>query len=130
MPKILVNIDALPLEAPRLDESIPYHVVVRKFEMAPDRDKNEQLFCKGEYEILEPAQYRGKRIFDNYIPICSDPNANMAEVLHQAVVCFKAPYDAEGFDPSDFVGREGDVQAKNEMYNGRPTPRVSLYLAA
>lgn len=131
MPKIPVNIAQLPTEFTILDESLVYHGVIRECKLSEETDKNGDWYLTGiQVEVLEPEEFRGKRAFSNYICI---PDGAAAEtdrgvVLGRFIKCFKVPYDAEGLDPADAIGCEGEFTAKTEKYQGRKSSRVNEFL--
>ena len=140
MPKIPISIDNLPTEFEPLDESLAYHVVVRACKLADEADKNGNNYLTGvKLEVLEPEEWRGRNIYDNYIciPAGAGPGSSLAERrkseefgirLARFIKAFKVPYDVEGIDPDDAVGCEGDVSMVNDDYQGRKMPKVSDYL--
>jgi hypothetical protein len=139
MPKIPTNMSAIPSEVPDLDESIPYHVVCRAAKWAVDdngqikTDVNGHYFISGmELEVLEPEQFRGRRIFENYLPVSNGKaeDATDSNIVRtkRAMLVFKVQEDPDGLDAVEFVGKEGDVTAVNEMYQGRKNPKVAEFL--
>ncbi len=108
--------------------------------ISEDTDKNGNWFLTGiKLEILEPEEWRGRSIYANYIciPQSAGPSASLSErrkseengvALGRFIKAFKIPYDAEGVDPADAIGCEGDVSARNEEYQGRKIPRVQDFL--
>ena len=140
MPKIPVDVISLPTEFEPLDETISYHTVCRSCKISDDTDKNGNYFLTGiKLEILEPEEWRGRSVYANYIciPQAPESGSSLADrrrndengvALARFIKAFKIPYDAEGIDPDDAVGCEGDVSARNEEYQGRKIPRVQDFL--
>lgn len=141
MAKIPVNISNLPTEYTPLDENISYQVVIRECKLADKTDKNGLQYLTGiKLEVTEPAEWQGRNIFVNYLAIppaitpgmplsdrlaCEDAGVPLARFF----ACFKIPHDAEGFDPLEAIGCEGEVTVKTEEYQGRKSSRVSEFLA-
>lgn len=132
MPKIPVNIDNLPTEVDPLDEGIMYHGVCRSCKLADETDKNGNSYLTNiRIEVVEPEQFKGRSAFVNYLMIPSGvekPNSELELQFARFVKAFKVPHDAEGFDPDDAVGCEGDFTVSNEEYQGRVSPRVKDWL--
>lgn len=132
MPKIPVNIDNLTTEIEPLDEGITYNGVCRSCELADTEDKNGNSYLtKIRMEITEPVEFKGRSAFINYMVIPSGserPNSDMDVQFARFIKCLKVPHDADGFDPADAVGCEGEFTIVNEEYQGRVSPRVKDWL--
>lgn len=141
MPKIPVDTGSLPTQFEPLDEGLTYSVVVRGLTLEGP-DKNGDNYLSGRYEVLQPEEWRGRNIFDNYIGLPHELLPTMGDVerrralekgvrLGQFAKCFKVPSDPDGFDTEACLGLEGEVTVRNEEYpenSGRITSRVGEYL--
>lgn len=140
MPKIPVGVDDLPTQFEALDEGQIYHVLLREVRLSEEPDKNGNAFLTNvQCEVVEPVEFKGRRVFDSYIQIPGrltldmddgerHRNAQGGIRLARFVKCFKIPYRADGFNTEDGIGQEGDITVKNEIFNGRLIPKVNDYL--
>lgn len=141
MPKIPVpNIDDMPTEIPDLPEDNSYKTIIRKFSLAPEKDKRGYYFLTGgELEVMEPEEWQGRRIFVNYLPIPQVLDASADRATKRAndeigvefvrmIKCTKVKIGADGLDPDDLIGLEPEVMIKNEEYNNRNSAKVALWL--
>ena len=141
MPRIpLSRIGEMPKEVQTLPEDIPYDVIVRKCGLSNDSDKNGNYFLTGiDMEIIEPDDWKGRHIFDNYIVLVDAPPQGASLGVRRAIedqrtrlerflACFKVPFDASGFETEAAIGCMGTVTVRNEEYQGRMIPRVQDYL--
>ena len=139
MPRIPVNKEDFPLEIQKMDETVVYRTVVKKLSVADKTDKNDNQFLKLDAEVIEPVEWRGRHIVDNWIVIpppitfgmvegdrraAEDLGVRMARMLS----CYRVPHAPEGWDTEAAVGCVGDVTLKNEDFEGRPMARVKDYL--
>ena len=132
MPRIPVNISAMPRELEGLDEGIPYHGIVRSCDLADLPDKNGNLYLTNiRVEILDPEQFRGRAAFVNYMKIMGDGDKVQTELdllFPRFIDAFKVPFYDDGFDPIDAIGCEGDFTIEMDEYQGRKTVRVKNFL--
>ena len=132
MPKIPVNVDNLATELEPLDEGIMYAGICRACKLADETDKNGNSYLTGiRIDILEPEQFRGRAAFVNYMMIpqsAAPPTTELELQFGRFVKAFKIPHDAEGFDPDDAVGCEGQFTVQTEEYQGRKSSRVKDWL--
>jgi hypothetical protein len=137
-----------PPRRPPLDESLTYHVALKRLDESPRPDKNGVRFLKSEVEVLD-GEYKGRRIYDNYIrrPITKAqfeaehgrfPNHQEIEDLkthnrrfNLLVNCFKISFDSGSIETDHVLGREGYVTVRNEQYppdTGDIVSRLNDYL--
>jgi hypothetical protein len=130
MPKIPVNISGLAIELAPLDESIPYHGIVRNCRLADKMDKHDRPYLTDiRIEILDPEEFKGRAAFINYMVITEEKAQTEMELLFPRFVrAFKVPFDDDGFDPNDAIGCEGDFSVENDIYQGRKVPKVKDFL--
>jgi len=131
MPKIPVNLDEMQTTLPDLDESIPYHGIVRKCALADEPDKNGHWYLTGVYiEVLDPEEFKGRVVGQNYMPIVQGKATGDFDIqFPRFVKTFKVPLDSDGdFDPSLAVGCEGDFTVMMDEYQGRKLPKVKDFL--
>ena len=132
VPKIPVNVDDLQTELDPFDEGIIYSGVVRSCELSEKEDKNGNTYLTGiAVEVMEPEQFRGRRAFVNYMVVLPGnvkPQTELDLAFPRFVKAFKVPHDAEGFDPMDAIGCEGQFTVFNDEYQGRKTGRVKGWL--
>ena len=139
MPRIPVLKEDFPLEVKKIDESLIYRVVVKRLTVSEKPDKNDNHFLKLDSEVVEPVEWRGRHILDNYIPIPPQLTADMDQGDRRAaeelgvriarlLTCFRVPSVEGGFDTEGATGCMGDVTAQNEDFEGRNLVRVREYL--
>ncbi len=133
---------------PPLDESLTYHVALRRLDESPRPDKNGARYLKSEVEVLD-GEYQGRHIYDNYIrrPITKAqfeaehgrlPNHQEIEDLkynnrrfNSLVTCFKISFDAGNVETDHVMGREGYVTIVNQEYpegSGQISSKINDYL--
>lgn len=136
---IPINPNDLTTEYKPVDDSIPYNVIVKKFEMATKPDRNGGRYFTGQYEVLMPEEWAGRVVFESYmavpVPLTEDMSYGERRAAQDKGVnfarfckCFKVALDEKGFDPSSVIGLTGDVTVKNEEFNGQITTKVKRYL--
>jgi hypothetical protein len=133
---------------PPLDESLTYHVSLKKLEESPRPDKNGARYLKSEVEVLD-GEYQGRHIYDPYIrrPITKAqfeaehgrlPNYQEIEDLkynnrrfNSLVTCFKISFDSGNVETDHVLGREGYVTIVNQEYpegSGQFSSKINDYL--
>lgn len=143
MAKIPVDPSTIPTESTPIPDNIVYTAVIRELAIASKLDKNGNQYLQGKLEILEPAEYRGKKLADNYIGLPADVTSDMddrarrnamengvrfARLLASAGRRKPAP----GIDTDDLVGEQVTVTVQNEEFpkgSGRFIPRINDYLS-
>lgn len=137
---MLIPVDPgnLTTEYQPCDDGIPYEVMIKSIDMANEPDKNGNNFLKAQYSVIAPEEWRGRIIFDNYIPLpgAITPSMNSAERRQaqdlgvrfaRLAKCFNIDL-AAGFDTGLALGKFGHVTIKNEEFEGRVASRVKDYL--
>lgn len=136
---IPVNPDALSTEFQPLDPSTPKTVMVTKYELSPEQDKNGNDYFKAEFEVVEPEDDKGSKLFDSYIAVPRDfepeMSAGQRRQVHNSNVkfarmlkCFKVTVGPDGFNSDDMIGKIGVVQIVNEDWQGRTLSKIKDYL--
>lgn len=139
MPKIPINISDIPTEETPMEEGIVYKGFCKALALSDNPDKNGIMFLKARHEVTEPDDYRGKVVFDNYIPIPTEVDSAMDARSRQRAMesgirlgrmlrSMGITGSSDGFDTEEAIGREVTFMIKNEEFNGRNIPRVSEYL--
>lgn len=141
MAKIPINPNDLPTEFTILNDALAYKAIIKELRLSDKTDKNGNYYLIGKFEIMEPAEYKGKNITDHYIglPGVIDPNMGSVErgrALENAVKLgrlirsagFKS--DASEFDTDDLIGQVVEFDIKNDEYQGRTTSKINNYLSA
>lgn len=130
MPKIPVAINEMPTDLPPMDESIPYHGIVRSCRLADETDKNGNSYLTDiRIEVLDPEEFKGRSAFMNYLVVPMKRITSELELgLPRFIKAFRIPYDDDGFDPSEAIGCEGDFLVRMEEYQGRKSARVADFL--
>ena len=141
--KIPVNPVDIPTTVTPLQDNIVYTCIVRVFEMADKLDKNGNQYMKAELEIVEPADYRGKKLKDNYIglpgTVMPDMDDRQRRMAMENGVRFACLLESAGvrksnpdFDTDNVIGEQVTVTIQNEEFpkgSGRYIPRVRDYLS-
>jgi len=132
MPKIPVRIDELQTELDQFDEGIIYSGIVRSCALADKEDKNGNPYLTKVYvDILDPADFNSRSVSCQYMPILAagqKPKTEFDLMFPRFIKAFKVPYDAEGFDPMDAIGCEGQFTVKNDIYQGKKSGKVQDWL--
>lgn len=140
MPKIPVNTTDLPTEFTVLEEDTPYETFIKELrlvgafsqetgEFEPILAKNGDPYMKMTLEVLQPEEFKGKRIFVNYIGI-NESNVYFGKFM----ACFKVPCDPDGinFDDEglavDAIGCQGIVTTTIDTYEGKKQSRLKDYM--
>jgi hypothetical protein len=135
--KIPINLPRMVTETQPIDTTIPYNVVCRDCVESDNRDKNDNRFFKLKFEVMEPDEWKGKTIMDNYMPLAEEPAGNdrgewrLFEETNEKFMRFITGFHVDtegGFDPKDAIGCEGIVTATSEKFGGRNMTRVENYL--
>lgn len=140
MAKIPMNPGDLPTEYTVLNDTYVYRAVVEELKLSDKPDKNGNYFLIGKYQIMEPLEFKGKKITDHYIglPGVLDPSMGATErqrALESAVKLgrliksagFKT--DANEFDTDELIGQTIEFDIKNDEYQGRTTSKINNYLS-
>lgn len=136
----LIPVD--PSQYPTEYEPIDVEVVrveILKFEEAPKPDKNNNPYLYLETEVVEPEDWRGRRLTDNYVAIPQPITEDMDDrerrraresgiKFAQICACFGISAGADGVNLEDAVGKQGDVQLTLDEYKGRKMNRIRTYL--
>lgn len=132
MPKLRVPGNQLPVETTDVPEDQPFEAIVRDLTMADHQDKNDRDFLGGKFEILDPPEWKGKMVTDNYIPIPKDEDYDnplaMESVSRLGRLFASAKCDSD--DTDDLIGKTVTITVKNEEYpkgSGRKMARVDNY---
>ena len=153
MSLIPVDPDEIPTSPqPRfkpLDESLTYYTTLKNLEEVDRVDKNGNRYFRAAVEVIAPEEFKGRRIFDNYIRkpfgrkqlavlLGREPNHKELEDLEtknarfwQLFHCFSIPIGKNGIETDAGLGREGHVTIKNEEYpagSGDIRSRINDYL--
>lgn len=133
--KLPVSTDQLPLETEPWDDSITYRGVIKAFTIAAKTDKNGNNYGAVEVECLEPEEKRGRKIFDNYVPIPPEIDEGMSDKQRKTSLelgvrlsrlAASAKIVAE--DTDDLIGGEISFTVRNDEYQGRMVPKIAEYL--
>lgn len=142
MPKIPINPADIPTESSPLPDNIVYTAVIRELSIADKVDKNGNSYLKAVLEIIEPDDFRGKKLRDNYIGLPSDVEPNMDARQRQRAlengVRFARLLASAGhhkpapdIDTDSLLGETVKVTIQNEEFpkgSGRLNARVADYL--
>lgn len=138
MPEIPINVEDYPTSPTPLDEALSYTTVIRELRISgPDRNNNDFLSVR--LEVVQPIEWAGRNIMDNYIciPPKITPQMSLAERrkaedqgvrLRRFVECFKVP--TKPLSTEKALGLTGVVTAKNEEWpegSGNLRPKVADY---
>src|SRR3990167_3944919 len=114
--KIPVHIDELQTDLDQFDEGIIYSGIILSCELADKEDKNGNPYLTGiRVEVVEPEQFRGRSAFVNYMVILPGgqrPQTELDLAFPRFMKAFHVPHDAEGFDPMDAIGCEGQFRSE------------------
>lgn len=135
---IPVDPGSLVTEFQPADDSSPKDVIIVKFELNDEPDKNNNQFFKAQYQIVSPADEKGGTVFENWLlaPVMKTPTMSSGErkkvdnqnvPFARFVKCFKIDL-SEGFNINDAPGKLGTIMIKNEEYEGRMGSKVKDYL--
>jgi hypothetical protein len=130
MPKLPVRTGDLPTTVEDMPEDIPFQGIVKSLEVSDEPDKTGHHFLKGVFEIVEPTEWKGKKVFDNWIPIpgedddLSSPRGAEAfnRLSRLSASCKKSVEDTD-----DLIGEIATFTVKNDEYQGRKNQRVNDY---
>lgn len=136
--RIPVNVNDLPTNRIALDEGLHYTAAI--FQVDPvKQDRNGDSYFSVGFQIVEPVDCAGERLFDAYIPVPSETNGSMSpgerrRVLNRAVKfsrfarCFKLSQPDGSVELDDIIGKVGAITIKNEEFEGNIRARVANYL--
>ena len=97
--------------------------IVRKADLSETTDKNGNQFLKLQIEVMEPEEFAGKKVFDNYIPIPGEIDPSLSGVRRQRALevgvrlgRLAASARVKGDDTDDLIGAEVSFTVQNEEY--------------
>lgn len=132
MPKLRVPGSALPTISEDVPEDRPFEAIIKDLTVADNTDKRGHEFLKAQLELVD-ADWKGKIVFDNYIPIPTEEEyAAGGRALEVGVRLGRlfAAAKCDSDDTDDLIGRTVQITVKNEEYpegSGRKVPRVQDY---
>lgn len=138
MPEIPVNPMDLPTETEPMDDTATYKGTISKVGGSAF-DKNNHEYFGLSVEVVEPEEWKGRIVPDNYIPLpyAVDPQMDAKQrrrALESGIrlgrLCRSAKFNPGGrkWNTDELLGLEVSFTIRNEEYQGSLRPKVSDYL--